>query len=178
MFFCFVLFFWWILLGKWNLKTWSFLLSYLGRRAVNVSPVFLYYGKGWTCVCYCWTALDVDVSWYGSGVGQRAVMLPCWFTVWRASCQSDCVWLGLLGLVWEGYGWRLETGHLLSVWYRINRMRVNEREREKGAGDPSVSPGPLYILSAFYIPLKVQTKFQAGFIPPTLFLRLCTGLPN
>lgn len=44
-------------------------------------------------------------------------------------------------------GWRLETGHLLSVWDRINRKRVSERE--KGAEDPLVSPGPLYILNSF-----------------------------
>lgn len=81
----------------------------------------------------------------GQRAGGGAVMLQC---------VEPAVSLTVCGRGWgcsvfgEGYGWRLETGHLLSVWDKINRKRLSERE--KGAEDPLVSPGPLYIFSAVF----------------------------
>lgn len=92
----------------------------------------------------------------GQRAGGGAVMLQC---------VEPAVSLTVCGRGWgcsvfgEGYGWRLETGHLLSVWDRINRKRLSERE--KGAEDPLVSPGPLYIFSAVFFkhPLKIAVQF-------------------
>lgn len=139
----------------------SFLPWKKGRRCL---VGFCYCGKGWTCVCCCWTALDVDVSGYG-----RA----SWCCRADSQCEEPAVSLTVCGRRCLGRDMvgGLETGHLPSVWDRINRKRVNESERSWGP--LGLSRAPLHSLCCFYIPLKVQTRFQAGFIPLTLLLRLC-----
>lgn len=52
-------------------------------------------------------------------------------------------------------------GHLLSVWDRINRKRVRERERK----EQKTPWFPLYILSAvvFKHPLKISDQIAVQF---------------